>query len=305
MSGEIRDLLESVGIFCKEHWVLLAGGAAVLIVLRIIAAAIWRSGKSSKEELPLQNEKESLDIVTGEDISKPENGEQTEEFHQPVSALAGEGESSSQKNEPAREEEQPLRFIQEIMPVGNDMQEHAGGAECEDSKSDLDDISKCAANETKMQEKTSELQMAGRQGKEKETETVAEPANITVEVKSEGFLKDLNKMNHLQKNPLESIEIKIEKAQVTINYAAERKEFAFPQAGQASEEKEKQTTIKPGEMRDECSAEVIEQANAGEKAGKEESSAFEKRIKFGAENRNISRSGRVYTEEEIYRTIKE
>ena len=95
---------------------------------------------------------------------------------------------------------------------------------------------------------------------------------------------------------VESIELKIEKAQLTIRYAGEGGEAAetvseeLPVSGDAG-------GILPAEDAAEDAADESGEKDFAESAGRTK--------RFGLENMNTARSGRVYTEEELLNQIRD
>ena len=93
---------------------------------------------------------------------------------------------------------------------------------------------------------------------------------------------------------VESIELKIEKAQLTIHYAGEESEPKKARVVNSSEEDVSPAEVYPSER-----TRMLEEALMGCTEEKE----LPKR--FGSDNMNTARSGRVYTEEELLNQIRE
>ena len=106
----------------------------------------------------------------------------------------------------------------------------------------------------------------------------------------EHMLRSAEEAGSISGQKVESIELKIEKAQLTIHYAGGKKKETLKETGETDfGEKEQQSVIPETEA--ETAADAAEQENMPKK--------------FGADNMNRARSGRVYTEEELREKIKE
>ena len=93
---------------------------------------------------------------------------------------------------------------------------------------------------------------------------------------------------------VESIELKIEKAQLTIHYAGEETEQKKSYEPKYSETDAASADVYPSDR-----TRLLEEALMGHTDDKE----LPKR--FGSDNMNTARSGRVYTEEELLNQIRE
>ena len=117
------------------------------------------------------------------------------------------------------------------------------------------------------------------------------------------MMRKIIEMGNLHMNQLESIEIKIENAKVTLHYAAEKKDKlpVCMQDAEADPKTDKQEEIES----------LIETVSDSEGVVEAKDLSINTEIpterikKFGAGNKNISRSGRAYTEEELFRQIKD
>ena len=108
----------------------------------------------------------------------------------------------------------------------------------------------------------------------------------------EHMLRSAEEAGSISGQKVESIELKIEKAQLTIHYAGGKKKEILKETGETDfGEKEQQSVIPETEAEAETAADAAEQENMPKK--------------FGADNMNRARSGRVYTEEELREMIKE
>ena len=130
---------------------------------------------------------------------------------------------------------------------------------------------------------------------EDETEGKTEDAlPSTAAVQTHGMMEDLlrsvKSVGESTGQKVESIELKIEKAQLTIHYAGF--EAAGGSENQAALEMENAASEKGAAS---PSSKVSEQENADADIPK----------KFGTDNMNRARSGRVYTEEELFIQIRD
>ena len=94
---------------------------------------------------------------------------------------------------------------------------------------------------------------------------------------------------------MESIELKIEKAQLTIRYAGDAEKTV---AGNLFAEKISEKETAEAEAETEAAAEhEFEKKDFAENSGRPK--------RFGFDNMNTARSGRVYTEEELLNQIRD
>ncbi len=112
---------------------------------------------------------------------------------------------------------------------------------------------------------------------------------------AEDLVKGLIKANKISANQLESIEIKIENAIVTLNYmSGEKKAIIIAEEGDRNKpveaKKPEQTVTVPESM-------IMENDLAGEQG--------QRKQKFGQSNQNVGQSGHIYTEEELCQQIKD
>ena len=121
----------------------------------------------------------------------------------------------------------------------------------------------------------------------------------------ENLLKNVEEAGGAAGQKVESIQLKIEKAQLTIRYVGEGQ--VCERVETVNLERRPEEDVKP---EPECgpAAEVLQEDRkempAAEKTEKKENEEFAAQPrKFGAENWNTARSGRVYTEEELYGQI--
>lgn len=113
----------------------------------------------------------------------------------------------------------------------------------------------------------------------------------------ENLLKNVESASGAAGQKVESIELKIEKAQLTIRYVdGIRRE-------ETVEELEAESKPAPAEEEAAPAAEILQEKPKAyiQEEKREEITAQPK--KFGADNWNTARSGRVYTEEELYGQI--
>lgn len=131
----------------------------------------------------------------------------------------------------------------------------------------------------------------------------------------EHLIQNAEKTGGAASQKVESIELKIEKAQLTIHYAdaddEKLKKEEFSEAGEGEKGVErKDAEEKDAEKKDAGNVDFEgENAESAEKAEAEEAAQIplEKSAirKFGPDNRNRTRSGRIFTEEELQEQIRE
>lgn len=122
---------------------------------------------------------------------------------------------------------------------------------------------------------------------EEDTSAVSAPQGLV-----EHMLRSAQEVGSISGQKVESIELKIEKAQLTIHYAGGEKKEILKESGETDfGEKEQQPVPLETEAKDETAADAAEQESMPKK--------------FGSDNMNRARSGRVYTEEELREKIKE
>lgn len=117
----------------------------------------------------------------------------------------------------------------------------------------------------------------------------------------ENLLKNVETASGAAGQKVESIELKIEKAQLTIRYAGGERREETVEALEAEKTPDTEVLQEPEvktEAKAEKKAEIIRE---DKEETQEEITAHPK--KFGAENWNTARSGRVYTEEELFGQI--
>ncbi len=111
----------------------------------------------------------------------------------------------------------------------------------------------------------------------------------------EQLMKSVEAASGASGQKVESIELKIEKARLTIRYAG------------APEEEEQAEEMLQAECG--CGGEILQAEDFAEKVEAETEAAEEKESvqpkKFGVENMNRARSGRVFTEEELLNQIRD
>ena len=120
----------------------------------------------------------------------------------------------------------------------------------------------------------------------------AEPVQGVVE----SLMKSVESASGAAGQKVESIELKIEKAQLTIRYAGgntEAREVGFEEAVEAEKPEDEEAAAET------AAAETPDQAEPEDA----EEVVLPKR--FGVENMNTARSGRVYTEEELLNQIRD
>lgn len=113
----------------------------------------------------------------------------------------------------------------------------------------------------------------------------------------ENLLKNVETASGAAGQKVETIELKIEKAQLTIRYAGGERREETVEALEVEKVPEAEILREP-EAEPEKKAEIIRE---DKEETQEEITAQPK--KFGAENWNTARSGRVYTEEELFGQI--
>lgn len=139
----------------------------------------------------------------------------------------------------------------------------------------------------KKPEVTSETEDEAETKSEEDTSPVSAPQGLV-----EHMLRSAQEAGSISGQKVESIELRIEKAQLTIHYAGSEKKEILKESGETDfGEKEQQPVPLETEAKDETAAGAAEQESMPKK--------------FGSDNMNRARSGRVYTEEELREKIKE
>lgn len=161
-------------------------------------------------------------------------------------------------------------------------------------RDDLDDSEYCGSTgELALEPETEPEPAAEKILQDKPVSSAPEPAAAARGV-VENLLKNVEEASMASGQKVESIQLKIEKAQLTIRYAG-----AADQASQESLIEELDVKEDLSEKREPAAAVTAPPAEKKETV-KEEITMPKK---FGSENRNIARSGRVYTEEELLNQI--
>jgi len=135
---------------------------------------------------------------------------------------------------------------------------------------------------------------------EPESEPVdAEPEAVEKAVPGvmEALMKQVEEASGAAGQKVESIELEIEKARLTIRYAGEGRTEETAAEPEAVPAEEPETADRP-DVEILPSEEILQEPEIL----KEEQRGMKK---FSAENRNMARSGRVYTEEELLKQIKD
>lgn len=293
MSEELKNVLEKIGIFCQDHWIPLVSGAVLLVVLLIVLLR-RRAGKKSEEEKRslAPEEKSSCNGESDEadEADREQAGEQEKISHSSAPVFPSEERKPEepQSFEAAAASLQGIKEVSGASPKEAFLLKVAGAQQPSPAAADFYSSWTEAAK--------GDLKAEGLKKAAAAAEPESEQERIMLKVEPERVLKDLTKIEDLHRNPLESIEIKFEKAQVTIHYAVNTEDMkAAAQAGRAMEKEKEPGAEQEKEKQAVDLAEVFVR----------EDSALARKIKFGAENKNISRSGKIYTENEIDNTIKD
>lgn len=140
--------------------------------------------------------------------------------------------------------------------------------------------------------------------------TGPEPETAAVHGLVEQLIQNVEKTGGAVSQKVESIELKIEKAQLTIHYAdaddEKIKKEGLPEAGEEAKDAEREDAEKKDAGNVDFEGEKAEPAekDEAERTADEPSEKTAVR-RFGPDNRNRTRSGRIFTEEELRVQIRE
>ena len=219
-------------------------------------------------------------------------------------------ETFSQEHEPVLIGTAAILFILLVVLIGRKIRKNSGEKKAEQEaqeKTICPEEAQVLSVENASDFVSEEEPVSEEKKEEKETEQTKKKElpksgqrEIDLQVEPKKVLRDLTEMSHLHKDSLESIEIKIEKAQVTIRYAANGKN---PQPAPETKQAGWKGEGAEAEMKSE--KEEKQEFFPKPETEKDEKERRPEILKFGAENKNVSRSGKAYTADEIDSIIKD
>lgn len=271
---------EGIWEYCRENWMLLVAAGLVIMILVLSAWLIRLSRRDPGEDEDAASEGETPVEASLADEQSPAEIMSSSE-PKPSSGT----ESSS---EPESEN------LPELKP------ERLSDAEAE--KPSEEEMEKPSEEEL---EKLSEPETEGRpEG------TGPEPETAAVHGLVEQLIQNVEKTGGAVSQKVESIELKIEKAQLTIHYAdaddEKIKKEGLPEAGEEAKDVERKDAEKKDAGNVDFEGEKAEPAEKDEAEGTADEPSEKTAVRrFGPDNRNRTRSGRIFTEEELRVQIRE
>lgn len=272
---EFREWMEKIWEYCQEHWIGLAAAGLVVLILLLSAWLVHLARRDQQEEVSLkeiqpesapENQTEQEPEAEPDPENEPENESETEPEDEPKPD--GEPEAADEPEETLCEAASAKDEAYELLDI-------------------LKSINARISEERNVQDTKSPAEAA----------EVCEKAEVPAEAAARGLVAQIirgaEKAGETAGREVASINLEIEKARLIIRYTDENEKTArIPEVllseGETSDFEENRQFVKPEAERtpDACEPQSTPK-------------------KFGSDNMNRTRSGRVYTEEELREKIKE
>ncbi|MGN0719862.1 MAG: hypothetical protein ACI4LQ_08610 [Anaerovoracaceae bacterium] len=262
---EFREWMEKIWEYCQEHWIGLIAAGLVVLILLLSAWLVRLARRDPQEEVALSELQPESEPLL-QCEPEPEPEAETE----PKPELESEPEDEGKQEEPILEE-----------------------ISMKDETYELLDVLKS------INDRISEERSAEHVESTAETEDVAEKEAVPAETVARGLVTQIirgaEKAGEAAGREVDSIHLEIEKARLVIRYTDRKEEIQEPSEVISSEEKvlnpDSKENRQPVEQETEIAPDFSKQQGIPKK--------------FGLDNMNRARSGRVYTEEELREMIKE
>lgn len=272
---EFREWMEKIWEYCQEHWIGLAAAGLVVLILLLSAWLVHLARRDQQEEVSLkeiqpesapENQTEQEPEAEPDPENEPENESETEPEDEPKPD--GEPEAADEPEETLCEAASAKDEAYELLDI-------------------LKSINARISEERNVKDTESPAEAA----------EVCEKAEVPAEAAARGLVAQIirgaEKAGETAGREVASINLEIEKARLIIRYTDENEKTArIPEVllseGETSDFEENRQLVKPEAERtpDACEPQSTPK-------------------KFGSYNMNRTRSGRVYTEEELREKIKE
>lgn len=276
MDTEIREWIIMIWEYCQEHWAAAIAAAVVLLILVISFFLVCTAkredakAKAQVEELSAPEHEPKPAVEPASDAAEAESSDEAEVQTEPVDPLVADAESETTAAEPAVE---PALTTDE--PSAEPSAKTAATVPTDEPQQ------QAAAEQKTMQ------------------------AALTDAVMKQ-LMREVEEVSAASGQKVDSIELNIEKARLTIRYAegaAEESDGTKPQPKCTLELQDSDVSA-AGEHNSDAKGSTNRAADgAGGGEGQIEESVMPR--KFGMENMNRAKSGRVYTEDELLSQIKD
>lgn len=338
MSTEVKELMERILDFCREHQTALIVAGVILVVL-LLCVVFARSARRESQEEPDVEERlegpEKPEKASGSAEPEPDvEAAETPEPLQPEGCEErelneSEVETADATEEPGAVEEAPeiVWEAAEIVQAAPEIIDAQVAPEIIDAQVapeiiDAQDVPEMIGKAPEMadtQETAETQEISEEKEAEREPDADREAPELRQRQQAEVW-NAVSAVSHLPMTNLKSVEIRIEKAQITLHYATPAECAGRDGEGtcKAPVEISCEGSCEESEDRPESGADGVQptdeescqtQVECVDLEIHRDAADFVKANralrKFGPENQNVSRSGREYTEAELYEQIKD